>query len=52
MQINNNMLNLIPCNHLQVYLFVSWQLAKPESLHQLGLPFENEYEMAKGMTSQ
>jgi hypothetical protein len=47
-------INLIPGksfsgNHILAYFYVSWQLAMPESVNQLGLPFENEYEMAKQM---
>lgn len=29
------------------YYYVSWALAIPEMLGQLGMPFDNEYELAK-----
>jgi tetratricopeptide (TPR) repeat protein len=50
-------INLIPGktfsgNHILAYFYVSWQIAMPESVNQLGLPFENEYEMAKQMHNQ
>ena len=54
---NDYTINLIPGktfsgNHILAYFYVSWQLAMPQSVTQLGLPFENEYEMAKQMHNQ
>jgi hypothetical protein len=34
-------------NQILAYYYVSWSLAIPEMLGQLGLPFEGEYEMAR-----
>ena len=48
-------INLIPGKtfsgyHILAYYYVSWAFAMPESVNQLGLPFENEYKMAIQMT--
>ena len=34
--------------HLLAYYYVSWAIALPEMLAQLQMPFEKEYEVAKG----
>ena len=34
--------------HLLAYYYVSWAIALPEMLGQLKLPFEREYEVARG----
>ncbi|MDM1350932.1 hypothetical protein HX014_09985 [Myroides marinus] len=31
------------------YYYVSWAIALPEMLNQLGMPFEKEYELAKSL---
>ncbi|MEJ8818565.1 tetratricopeptide repeat protein [Lacibacter sp. H407] len=35
--------------HLLAYYYVSWKLAVPEMLGQLGLPFDDEYKLAEQM---
>lgn len=35
--------------HILAYYYVSWALAIPEMLPQLGLPYEQEFEMAKSI---
>ncbi len=34
--------------HLLAYYYVSWAIALPEMMDKLQLPFEKEYEVAKG----
>jgi len=34
------------------YYYVSWSLAIPHMVRQLGLPFEREYELALKITTQ
>ena len=36
---------------LRVY-YVSWVLAMPDKVDQLGLPYQQEYELAKQMQQQ
>lgn len=38
--------------HILAYYYVSWSLAIPEMVNQLGLPFNNEFEMAKAFVKQ
>jgi len=33
--------------HILAYYYVSWKLAMPEMLHELKLPFDNEFELAQ-----
>jgi hypothetical protein len=35
--------------HILAYFYVSWAMAMPEVLHELKMPFDKEYEMAKMM---
>jgi hypothetical protein len=35
--------------HILAYFYVSWAIAMPEVLHELKMPFDKEYEMAKMM---
>ena len=38
--------------HLLAYYYVSWAIALPEMMHKLQLPFEKEYEVAKGFVEE
>ena len=38
--------------HIMAYYYVSWALAIPDQVHSLGLGFEKEYEMAKGLKGE
>jgi Tfp pilus assembly protein PilF len=38
--------------HLLAYYYVSWAIALPEMLGQLQMPFEKEYEVAKGFVEE
>jgi hypothetical protein len=35
--------------NLLAYYYVSWAIAVPELLNELQMPFEKEYELAKGI---
>lgn len=37
-------------NHLLAYYYTSWALAMPEVLHEVQLPFDKEFELAKQMS--